>query len=205
MSWSVRVWDTLNDALLVEAENGVRVVDGEAVVVIRGFDPPIVTPPGSSRVLNLFARRDLFDVPPRAIVQFSVSDTPVFWGPAVVVPPITSPGAGPFDQDRDALERITVVGGEQLLRDSGVNDLLIEGDLDVATIAFQFCSLYAHPALTVAEVNFPECGAVLNAFYKPESSLYDALQTLVDSVPGGATAWVDASGVVHFEALEVGS
>lgn len=197
----MKVWDALNDALLVEAENGL--VGG--VVVLRGFDPPVVTPPGSSRVLNLFARRDLFDVPPRGIVQFSVSDTPVFWGPAVLVPPAGSPGAGPFDQDRDALERITVVGGEQLLRDSAVSELLIEGDLDVATIAYQFCSLYAHPALTVSETNFSESGAVLNAFYKPESSLYDVLQTLVDSVPGGAIAWVDAAGAVHFETLEAGS
>ena len=201
MSWSVVVRDTLNDALLAEAENGV--VDG--AVAIRGFDPPIVTPPGSSRVLNLFVRRDRFDVPPRSIVQFSVSGTPVFWGPAVVVPPAGSPGAGPFDEDRDAIERVTVVGGEQLLRDSGVGALLIEGVMDVASIAFQFCDMYAHPALTVQEANFVTTGAVLDVFYKPESTLYDALQTLVDSVPGGAVAWVDAEGVVRFEALSAAS
>ena len=201
MSWGVRVWDALGVTLSVEAENGA--VGGE--VAIRGFDPPIVTPPGSSRVLNLFVRRDLFDVPPRAIVQFSVSGTPVFWGPAVVVPPAGSPGAGPFDEDRDALERITVVGGEQLLRDSSVGPRLIEETLDVSAIAFMFCSLYAHPALTVAEVNFPVTGAVLNVFYKPESTLYDVLQTLVDVTPGGATAWVDAVGAVHFEAHDAGS
>ena len=201
MKWGVRVWDTLNDALLVEAVNGV--VNG--VVVLRGFDPPVVTPPGSSRVLNLFARRDLFDVPPRAIVQFTVSGTPVFWGPAVVVPPAGSPGAGPFDEDRDALERITVVGGEQLLRDSIVGPRLFESATDVAAIALELCTLYAHPALTVQEANFPATGAVLSAFYKPESTLYDALQTLVDSVPGGATAWVDAAGAVHFETHASGS
>ena len=201
MSWGVRVWDALGVTLSVEAENGA--VGGE--VAIRGFDPPIVTPPGSSRVLNLFVRRDLFDVPPRAIVQFSVSGTPVFWGPAVVVPPAGSPGAGPFDEDRDAIERVTVVGGEQLLRDSIVGPRLFEETLDVSAIAFELCDLYAHPALTVAEVNFVTTGAVLSVFYKPESTLYDALQTLVDSVPGGATAWVDAEGAVRFEALSAAS
>ena len=196
MSWRVVVRDAMNDELLVDAENGL--VSGE--VAIRGFDPPVVTPPGSSRVLNLFVRRDRFDVPPRSIVQFSVSGTPVFWGPAVVVPPSGSPGAGPFDEDRDAIERVTVVGGEQLLRDSIVLERLLEETLDVSAIAFELCDLYAHPALTVTEANFVTTGSVLEVFYKPESTLYHALQTLVDSVPGGATSWVDASGAIHFQA-----
>ena len=204
-TWSVTVSDPLNEGVLVTVVNGVRDVVGSQQVAIRGFDPPIVTPPGSSRVLNLYCRQDMLEVPARGIVQFSVDGTAVFWGPAVVVPPAGSPGAGPFDEDRDAIERITVVGGEQLLRDSSVGPRLIEETLDVAAIAFEFCSLYAHPALTVEEANFPATGAVMSVFYKPESTLYDALQTLVDLTPGGATAWVDAFGAVHFQAHESGS
>ena len=205
MSWSVVVRDTLNDAVLVEAENGVRVIEGEAVVVIRGFDPPVVVPPGSGRVLNLYLRRDAFDVPPRAIVQFLLDEQPVFWGPATVVPHPESPGAGPFDEDRDALERVTVVGGEQLLRDSVLGARMLEGEYDVSEIALELCELYAHAALTIDEANFPLTGAVLSAWYAPEKTLYDALQTLVNTVPGGATAWVDAEGRVRFEALDPAS
>ena len=204
-TWSVTVSDPLNEGVLVTVVNGVRDVVGSQQVAIRGFDPPIVTPPGSSRVLNLYCRQDMLEVPARGIVQFSVDGTAVFWGPAVVVPPAGTRGAGPFDEDRDAIERVTVVGGEQLLRDSGVGALLVEGVVDVASIAFQFCSMYAHPALTVTEGNFVTTGAVLDVFYKPESTLYDALQTLVDSVPGGAVAWVDADGAVRFEALSAAS
>ena len=192
----MRVWDAMNDALLVEAENGL--VSGE--VALRGFDPPVVIPPGSGRLLNLYARRDRFNVPPRGIVQFLVDDTPVFWGPAVVVPPAGSLGAGPFDSDRDALERITVLGGEQLLKDSVIGPRLFEEDTDVAAIAFELCDLYAHPALTVDVANFPDVGAALSVFYAPEKTLYDALNDLTETVPGGATVWVDATGAVHFQA-----
>ena len=202
MSWVVRVSDALNEGVLVEAENGVVMDGSNPVVAVRGFDPPVVVPPGSCRVLNLYVRTSALPVPPRGIVQMLIDDEPVFWGPATVVPPPESPGAGPFDEDRDALERVTVVGGEQLLRDSIVGPRLLEGEFDVSEIALELCELYAHPALTVSELNFPSTGAVLTAWYAPEMTLYDALQTLVNTVPGGATAWVDAEGNVRFEALE---
>ena len=190
----------MNTAVLTEAENGTVVIGDEVVVAVRGFDPPVVTPPGSGRLLNLFLRRDTLDVPPRAIVQFLVAGEAVFWGPAVIVPPEGSPGAGPFDRDRDALERVTVVGGEQLLKDSIVESRLIE-NTDVSAIAHELCVLYAHPALIVDVLNFPATGAVLSVFYRPEGTLYDALLELVNTVPGGAACWVNALGEIHFQAL----
>jgi hypothetical protein len=201
MSWTVTIRNPTNTTALATVEDGLA--GGE--VVLRGFDAPIVTPPGSGRVLNLYARQASLSVPPRAIVQFAIDATPVFWGPAVVVPALDSPGAGPFDQDRDALERITVVGGEQLAKDSVVGPRLFEEDTDVAAIALELCELYAHPALTVTAGNFPATGAVLSVWYLPEQTLAEALGKLAETVPGGAEWWVDAAGAVHFEALEAGS
>ena len=209
MSWEVSVYDPLGVTLVSSAVNGVTPIEfiiggGTAggQVGIRGFDPPIVTPPGSGRVLNLYVKQSVMQIPARGIIQFSIDATPVFWGPAVVVPPLTAVGAGPFDQDRDALERVTVLGGEQLLRDTVIGPRLIEEETDVAAIAYELCNLYAHPALTVNVANFPNTGAVLSIYYAPEKTLYDALQGLVDTVPGGQTVcWVDAEGAIHFESF----
>src|SRR5690606_28257470 len=156
MKWTVTVSDPLNTTVLATVVNGVHTGTGE--VCIRNFDPPTVNPPGTSKVLNLYVKQSVLEVPPRAIVQLALDDTPVFWGPVVTSPPITAPGAGPYDQDRDALERVTVVGGEKLLEDSVIGPRLLDGpalealgSADPAIIAFELCSLYAHPALTVDE------------------------------------------------------
>lgn len=186
-----------NTSVLVEFENGARTTDG--VIALRRFDPATVTPPGASKALNLFVRQISAQIPPRAIVQLAFDGTPAFWGPAIITPRLDAPGAGPTDEDRDALERVTVVGGEQLLRESVIGPRIWTTDTDVADIAFELCSLYAHPALTVDALNFPPTGAVLNIFYSPEKDLEAALKQLAESVPGGATAWVDATGAIRFE------
>lgn len=197
MRWRVAVSTPTNDAHLNTFENGARISDGQ--IALRRFDPAIVTPPGVSKNLNLFVRQDLAQIPPRAIVQLILDGQAVFWGPAIITPPLTAPGAGPADTDRDALERVTVTGGEQLLRDSIVGTRFIETNTDVADIAREFCERYAHPALTIAPANFPATGSVLSVFYAPEKDLLSALQQLAESVPGGATVWVDATGSVRFE------
>lgn len=204
MSWTVRTYDPTGATLRTEALNGVLTDQGtladEDEVALRGFDAPIVIPPGSGKVLNLYAKQSVLQVLPRAIVQFLIDEHEVFWGPAVVVPTIATPGAGPFDTDRDALERITVLGGEQLLKDSVIGPRLFEVETDVAAIALELCTLYAHPALTIDEENFVTTGSVLSVYYAPEKSLFDTLVGLTENVPGGATFWVDAAGAVHFQA-----
>lgn len=204
-TWSVTISDPLNDTVLATIENGVDTATGE--VAIRGFDPPVVTPPGKGESLNLYVHQALLQVPPRAIIQHSINGTPVFWGPAVIVPPPGAKGAGPRDVDRDARERVTVLGGHRLLQDSIVGARLLDrvalielGSADVAIIAYELCRLYAHPALTVDALNFPATGAVLSILYRPTSVLTDSLQVLAETVPGGAIPWVDATGAVHFEA-----
>lgn len=199
MRWLARIYDARGFGILTTIENGAQSGTGE--IVARSFDPPVVTPPGVSKTLNLFVRQDKLLIPPRAIIHFWLDTNPVFWGPAVIVPGLTSPGAGPFDKDRDSLERVTVIGGGQLLKDSVVGPRLFEGDTDVATIAYQLCVLYAHPALKVSSLNFPATGAVLSVYFSPERDLYTALTQLADAVPGGASVWVDFSGNVRFEAV----
>lgn len=206
-TWTVTISDPLNKTVLSTVENGVDTSTDR--VVMRGFDPPIVAPPGSGRSLNLYVKQSELEVPARAIIQFSLDGTPVFWGPAVIVPPAGAPGAGPRDRDRDALERVTVLGGEQLLKDSVVGPRLLDrsamfdlGSNDVSTIALELCELYAHPALTVDYLNFPATTATLSIFYRPYSTLDDCLRVLAETVPGGASYWVDATGAVHFQANE---
>jgi hypothetical protein len=209
--WTVTVSDPLNGTVLATVENGVHTGTGE--VCIRRFDPPVVTPPGRGKSLNLFVKQTALQVPPRAIVQLALDEEPVFWGPVVTCPPLTAPGAGPFDKDRDALERVTVVGGEQLLKDSIVGPRFLDrralvgglGSADVATIAHELCRLYAHPALTVDQDDFVTTGAVLTLFYRPTDTLESCLKVLAETVPGGADWWVDAEGAVHFQAREGGS
>lgn len=203
MSWTVRTYDPTGATLRTEAVNGVLTANGSLAsvgeVALRGFDAPIVIPPGSGKVLNLYARQSTLQVPPRGIVQFLIDAAPVFWGPAVIVPTIATPGAGPFDEDRDALERITVLGGEQLLKDSVIEARLYDGTFDVATIAYDLCYHYANPTLTVALANFVTTASVLGVYFAPEKTLFDALTDLAATVPSGASVWVDASGAVHFQ------
>lgn len=209
-TWTVAISNPANSSVLATVENGIDTATGE--VAIRGFDPPVVTPPGRGESLNLYVHQATLAVPPRAIIQFSIDGTPVFWGPAIITPPLNARGAGPRDTDRDAIERITVVGGQQLLQDSIVGPRLLDrlafielGSDDVATIAYELCRLYAHPALTVDALNFPATGAVLSIFYRPTSVLSESLDVLAETVTGGAAHWVDATGAVHFEALSGGS
>lgn len=206
-TWTVTISDPLNGSVLATVENGRRSDTGE--VAIRSFDPPSVTPPGSGKSLNLYVKQRALSIPPRAIIQFALDDTPVFWGPAVITPPANSPGAGPRDTDRDALERVTVVGGELLLQESVAGPRLFDaealdelGSSDPATIAYELCRLYAHPALTVDEENFPATGGALSIFYRPLDTLEVCLRVLKETITGGATFWVDASGAVHFQANE---
>jgi hypothetical protein len=201
-AWTVIVRDPTNSVTLATVTNGAMLVDGVRQPVIRSFDPPIVTPPGSGRVLNLFVKQSALAIPPRAIIQFLIDGEPVFWGPAVIVPPAGAPGAGPFDRDRDAIERVTVMGGEQLWRDSVCGPRYFDLEEDVSTLALVYVQRYGHPAITAEPITFPPTGALMNVYYRPESNLYDTLQRLVELVPGGATCWVDAEGVAHFQAHE---
>lgn len=209
MKWTVTISNPTNTTLLSTVENGRDTSTGE--VVMRRFDPPIVTPPGSGKTLNLYVKQSELEIPPRAIIQLSLDDTAVFWGPAVIIPP-DHPGAGPRDQDRDALERVTVFGGEQLLKDSIVGPRLLDaealealGSPDVSEAALEICDLYAHPALTVDYLNFPATNSRIQLFYRPTSTLEEALTKLAKIVPGGASFWVDATGAIHFEAISGGA
>ena len=107
-------------------------------------------------------------------------------------------GSGPDDSDSDALERYSVAGGDRLVHDTIAGPLYLDADTDVATIAYQFASHYAHPALVIDAANFPEIGQVLNLAYAPLKPLADILDDLAAKVTGGAVWWVDASGVLHF-------
>src|SRR5690606_40009206 len=93
MKWTVTISDPLNETVLATVENGIHTDTGE--VAIRTFDPPVVTPPGASKVLNLYVKQSVLEIPPRAIIQFSLDGVPVVCVPAVVLPPAGGRGAPP--------------------------------------------------------------------------------------------------------------
>ena len=198
MSWRVIVRDPTGTSISNEFLNGARVSDG--LVALRKFDPAIVHPPGMSKNLNLYGRQDRMQIVPRCIVQLLLDEVPVFYGPAIITPPDFTKGSGPYDRDRDSIERVTVTGGEQLLKDSVIGCKMFQSNVDVASIAYQLCDLYSRPGLSIDPLDFPDTGAMLSLFYMPEHTLYDALAKLTESVPGGASFWVDATGAIHFEA-----
>lgn len=167
---------------------------------IIGGVTAIVDPHGATKQIIFRARQDLLQAPPRGYVFFRAppDGTLVAAGVIVTCPPLTSPGAGPADTDDDALERITAIGLEQLVRDSVIGPRLFEEDTDVATIAFELCDLYAHPDLLVDVENFPATGHVLNLFYRPESTLAEALDALIETLPGEGRWYVDALAQIRF-------
>lgn len=178
---------------------------------------------GSTSSLNLRARNDLLGAAPRDVITYEAwtnwrltiagasvtingmhvtvrdNDGPLAAGVIITCPPTTVPGAGPADNDADALERITAEGLERLLRERIVKPRAWT-DEDVATIAYQLCSAFAHPALTVAPANFPATGFILGLFYAPEMTVADALDDLAETLPTGGRWWVNANREVVFKA-----
>lgn len=178
---------------------------------------------GSTSSLNLRARNDLLGAAPRDVATYeawtnwrltlagasvtlngmhvTVRDNygPLAAGVIVTCPPTTVPGAGPADNDADALERITAEGLERLLRERIVKPRAWT-DEDVATIAYQLCSAFTHPALTVDPANFPATGFILGLFYTPEMTVADALDDLAETLPTGGRWWVNANREVVFKA-----
>jgi len=198
MSWSLKIMDA-NGALQS------TITDATSPPVMMGSPTCEVDPHGDCVTMTLHGRPDQLTIPTRGILQYEEDGTNLFWGPAVVLPPTGSLGAGPADQDSDSLERFTIAGGKQLVQDSIVEGyFLLKSWLgsgkDVADIAFDLCDRYAHPALTVAAANFPSIGQVLDTYYAPEQQLNDALDKLAQTVAGGAVWYVDAAGSIHFEA-----
>lgn len=177
---------------------------------------------GRTNSINIRARNDLLHAPPRGVIEYKAwNDRPLTFqgqpvtfqdarvkvqdnyqplaaGVIVTSPPVTSPGSGPADRDADALDRITAVGLEQLLRDRIVGTILWQGDFDVATIALQLCQAHAHPALVVNPNNFPATGYRLGKFYTPEKTLADALDDLATAVPTSARWYVNAHREIVF-------
>ena len=167
---------------------------------VMGGIEAVVDAGGVTNQITMRVRQDLIQVLPRCILQYATDGLPVAAGVVVTCPPLTSPGSGPADRDADALDRITAVGLEQLLRERIIGPRLFEGDFDVATIAYTLASLYAPPAIYVHSSNFPATGHNLGLFYSPEKNLWDGLTQLADAVPGGARVWVDAYKALKFEA-----
>lgn len=195
MSWALDVYAPTGSLLkTITEETSPNPIIGGITAAVDGW--------GATKQINFRAVQTLLELTPRSIVRFSASPeaTPVAAGVVVTCPSLISPGGGPADPDSDALERISAVGLEQLLRDSMISVRWFNVEADAAVIALDLCELYAHPALVIDPVNFPATGSILPGFYAPEMPLFDALAELVKTVTGGARYWVDADRAVHFQA-----
>lgn len=186
MSWTLEVYSPTATLLST-------VTEATSPNPIMGSVEAVVDAGGVTNSITARARQDLLEAPTRGLLRYAVDGTAVAAGVIVTSPPTTSPGSGPADRDADALDRITAVGLEQLARESIIGPRLFEGDTDVADIALELCSLYAHPALVVDAANFPATGFQLGLFYKPEATLADVLEQLCQTVPGGARWYVNTS------------
>jgi len=141
---------------------------------VMGGIEVVVDAGGITNQITLRVRQDLIQIPPRGILLYDSDFLPLAAGVVVTCPPLASPGSGPADRDPDALDRVTAVGLEQLLRDRVIGPLTAG--------------------------NFPATGHILGVYYAPEKTLWDALTQLAETVPGGARVWVDAFKAVRFAA-----
>lgn len=160
-----------------------------------------VTPPGDCVQMDVHVGAPkTLAVKPRDIIRYSENGTALFAGVVVTCPSPDSEGAGPADNDADALQRITVLGGRALVEDSTCGPLFISEETDVATVAYQYCDAYANTALGVDSDNFPATSVTIPTCYAPYRQLSDLLDDLTKAVTGGASWWVDADLQIHFKA-----
>ncbi len=196
MAWQLTLYTPMGVELstITEETSPNPVMESLEVIVDAG---------GRTNQITARVKQELIQATPRSIISVSLDGTPVGAGVIVTCPHLTSPGSGPADRDADALDRITAVGLEQLLRDSIIGPRLFVGDHDVAAIALELCELYAHPALIVDAANFPSTSHFLGIYYSPEKTLYDSLTELCDTLPGGGTFRVSPDLAIHFDANPV--
>lgn len=194
MSWTLVIADPSGTTVQT-------ITDTDSPPITEGAPSCEVSGRGDCQSLTFRGLASSLSVEPRSIVSYEEDGNPLFWGPTLVLPSPESQGAGPADSDSDSLNRHSVAGGRQLVKDSLVLAYYLEGvTTDVAAIALEICSRYAHPALTVDAANFPDVGENLDTFYEPERKLSDALDDLAKTVAVGAIWYVDALGAIHFEA-----
>ena len=205
MSWKLEVYSPTGSLLSTVTEaTDPNPIDGGISAIVDGK--------GATRQINFNAVQSILQAPPRGILRYYAppDSTAVAAGVIVTCPPLTSPGSGPADEDADALDRISAVGLEQLLKDTVVGARMwdtfgfpdIVAGRDIANIAFTLAALYGHPAITVSSGNFPNTGQLLKLFYAPEMTIFDALTKLTTFVAGGASFWVDGNAALHFQADE---
>ena len=216
MGWELRVLSPTGafQRSFTHASTPTNPVERVEVVVDAG---------GKTNTLTVWEQNSGLQVEPRAVLEHSAwsnfqvtyggralahEGRPVVWrdnhdpiaaGVVVTSPLLTSFGSGPADRDADALDRITAVGLEQLLRERIVKARAWQGDVDVATIARELCEEFAHPALIVDAANFPPTGFRLGLFYTPEKTVADALDDLVETLPTGGSWRVNAKREIVFE------
>lgn len=194
MSWQLTIADPTGALALT-------VTDATTPPITIDFPVAEVNGRGDCQSLTLRGLPSSLAIPARGIVAYQEDGNPLFWGTAVIVPPSNSTGAGPADSDADSLNRFSIAGGRKLVEDSLVIGYYLDSvTTDVAAIAQEICTRYAHPALTVDAANFPAVSQDLSVFYEPERKLSDALDDLAKTVTSGAVWYVDATGAIHFEA-----
>lgn len=216
MPWELTVWGPngglralitnethRNPVMSVEAS--VDAGGGTNSINIRGRNVGMSVLPRS--IIDYSAWRELIITVDDQIVTFEDQDLyirdlyePLAAGVVVTSPGATSPGAGPIDRDADAIERVTAVGLDHLLHERIVRPRVWEGDIDVATIAYELCLAFAHPMLLVTQANFPPTGHSLGLFYTPEKTVAAALDDLESTLPMGGRWHVDAKRAIHFQA-----
>lgn len=200
---------TYKREILVYEEDGVTLVDsfingisattGEQA--IGRIEKVEVGPRNRCLEMRFHGRNDKIGIDYRYIVHYRIGASNRFWGVCVTNPHPDSKGVG-FREGKDNDQSLFVIkGGEKLVEDSLIySPYFIETPTDIATIAFEFCSRFANPALTVDVGNFSATGFLLDSVANPEQHLNVLLDSLASADPNGAVWYVDNTGTIKFHA-----
>lgn len=199
MSWELTFYNASdltikrNVLSIPGTSGGTTLLNAEGV---HGGFRALVEPSGNCKALYFQGRNDILNVSVGDIVSFDAdatqgtgTETRLFFGVVSRAPKANSSG-GSADNEFEAL------GADFLLKKSRTGPRLIEGTTSVENIAFIWCQLFAHPALSTSAPNFEASGSSLSLGYRPQADLLDNLRRLADQV--GFEVGVDADGQIFF-------
>lgn len=201
MSWQIKTFDLLSGSLYRTITDGVD--EASSLPVIQEITSCTVEPWGDCKELDFVARNDRLTAVAGMLIQYLEDGNPIFWGIVAIHPSIYSKGAGPADDNADALEQFTVLGGKVLLQKSIIGNKIYEGNTtDIATQMYELGDLYGHPKLTFNPANFPATGVNTSILAAPQQDLATFYDSVIKQITSGTPVWgVDSSGNVFLEVL----
>jgi len=201
MSWQIKTFYLASGSLYRTITDGVD--EASSLPVVQEITSCTVEPWGDCKELDFVARNDRLTAVAGMPVQYLEDSNPIFWGVVAIHPSEYSKGAGPADDNADALEKFTILGGKMLLQKSIIGNKIYEEDTtDIATQMYELGNLYGHPRLTFNQANFPATGINTSILAAPQQDLASFYDSVTQQITGGTPVWgVDATSAVFLKVL----